>query len=143
MNRIEKAHKRPLKRRRPNKKLVTNLESLGDVLGQIEEDVGAGGMKVEEGKIRQKTLKVGPGALKRKVKVERMERERFGRNMAQLIGTTQTQKGTEGAEKMVVEGEEARAQPETQTNATGSRWAALRGFISQTLEQKEEFVKAT
>jgi hypothetical protein len=26
-----------------------------------------------------------------------------------------------------------------QPNSTASRWAALRGFISQTMEQKEEF----
>lgn len=141
MNRIEKAHKKPLKRRRPNKKLVTNLESLGDVLGEMEVDgdLEFDGKSLEgEGKIRQKTLKVGPGAMKRKVKAERIERERFGKNMAQLLGGLQTQGSMEDGEKMAVEGQEGKPS-ETQTSATSSRWAALRGFISQTMEQKEEF----
>lgn len=142
MNRIEKAHKKPLKRRRTNKKLVTDLESLGNVLGDIE--VAASGLRGKEGrdgewKIKQKTLKVGPGALKRKVKLERIERERFGKNMAQLMGSEQKQKiDLEAADRLAVgEG----TGPVGGTSSTGSRWAALRGFISQTMEQKEEFRK--
>jgi hypothetical protein len=140
VNRIEKAHKKPLKRRRPNKKLVTNLESLGDVLGDIENASGFAVGEKTEGKIKQKTLKAGPGAMKRREKTERAERERFGKNMAQLIGS-QTQTRAAGEEKMAVEDVEGRAQPATKTNTTSGRWAALRGFISQTLEQKEEFRK--
>ncbi|PBP24847.1 xylose isomerase-like protein [Diplocarpon rosae] len=37
LNRIEKAHKKPLKRRRPNKKLVTTLENLADALPDVED----------------------------------------------------------------------------------------------------------
>ena len=72
-----------MKRRRPNKKLVTTLESLGDALDGVIEDGGVG-EKVKDGKIRHKSLKSRPGATKRKEKLERMERERFGRNLAQL-----------------------------------------------------------
>lgn len=120
VNRIEKAHKKPLKRRRPSKKLVTTLESLADALP----DAGDSEQIVGDAKIRHKSLKSRPGATKRREKLERMERERFGKNMAQLAG------GNAHAD-----GEEA------QKAATANRWAALRGFISQTLEQKPEFVK--
>jgi hypothetical protein len=120
VNRIEKAHKKPLKRRRPSKKLVTTLESLADALP----DAGESERIMDGAKIRHKSLKSRPGAMKRREKLDKMERERFGRNMAQLAaGSAQ------------VSGEEA------QKAATANRWAALRGFISQTLEQKPEFVK--
>lgn len=141
VNRIEKAHKKPLKRRRPNKKLVANLESLGDVLGDIENDGGFTMGDRSEGKIKQKTLKAGPGAMKRREKMERAERERFGKNMAQLIGSqVEPQVVAAGEDKMSVEGVDG-GQQERKTNPTSSRWAALRGFISQTMEQKEEFRK--
>jgi hypothetical protein len=82
INRIEKAHKKPLKRRRPSKKLVTTMESLADALPELELENGNGG----EGKIKMKSLRSKPGAMKRKEKVERMERERFGRNFSVLMG---------------------------------------------------------
>lgn len=115
VNRIEKAHKTPLKRRRPSKKLVTTLESLADALPDTE---GAE-RTIGDAKIRHKSMKSRPGATKRREKLEKMERERFGKNMAQLT-----------AGSIEITGEEA------QKTATASRWAALRGFISQTLEQK-------
>jgi len=122
VNRIEKAHKKPLKRRRPSKKLVTTLEGLADALPGDEGEV-----QVEGGKIRQRSLKSRPGATKRREKVERMERERFGKNMTQLAAGS-------GASAMGIDGTEG-----PQPSATVSRWAVLRGFISQTIEQKEEF----
>lgn len=133
VNRIEKAHKKPLKRRRPNKKLVTTLESLGDALDDVLENGGIE-ERAKEGKIRLKGLKSRPGAMKRKEKLERMERERFGRNLAQLTSGTGTGKENPGMEIGGIEGE-------VETSSTASRWAALRGFISQTMEQKEEFTK--
>ena len=120
VNRIEKAHKKPLKRRRPSKKLVITLESLADALPDtvnVERVIG-------DAKIRHKSMKSRPGATKRREKLEKMEKERFGKNMAQLAaGSIVT--ASEGAQK----------------TATSNRWAALRGFISQTLEQKPDFVK--
>jgi hypothetical protein len=120
VNRIEKAHKKPLKRRRPSKKLVTTLEALADALP----DTGDAERVVGDAKIRHKSLKSRPGATKRREKLEKMERERFGKNMAQLAA------GGAGA-----------TSEEAQKTATANKWAALRGFISQTLEQKPEFVK--
>lgn len=138
VNRIEKAHKTPLKRRRPSKKLVTTLEGLADSLpslqdlGGLDEDVSG------NGKMKQKSMRIRPGATKRREKLEKMERERFGKNMAQLAaGSTQENTNSTTNTTLAEGGEGAPAQP----SATSSRWAALRGFISQTMEQKEEFRK--
>lgn len=88
-------------------------------------------------KIKHKSLKSKPGALKKREKLERAERERFGKNLAVLttsIGAqnmdVESASGNTGANK------ESGAEP---ASTTSNRWAALRGFISQTLEQKEEF----
>ena len=64
-----------------------------------------------------------------------MERERFGKNLAQL--TAGSGKESENLNAMAVEGG---VRDPVQTSSTASRWAALRGFISQTMEQKEEFI---
>lgn len=120
VNRIEKSHKKPLKRRRPSKKLVATLESLADALPDISDEVRI----VGDVKIRHKSMKSRPGATKRRQKLEKMERERFGKNMAQLAAG-----GVQGARE------------EPHKTATANKWAALRNFISQTLEQKPEFVK--
>jgi hypothetical protein len=120
VNRIEKAHKKELKRRRPSKKLVTTLESLADALpdaGDVVKEIG-------DAKIRHRSMKSRPGAMKTREKLEKMEKERFMKNMAQLAAGGA---GTMGEEEQKV--------------ATSNRWAALRGFISQTMEQKEEFRK--
>ena len=136
VNRIEKANKKPLKRRRPNKKLVTTLEGLADALPDLQDigDLGQGGS--ESGKIRQKSMKSRPGATKRREKLEKMERERFGKNMAQLAARSAQENTNSATSSMQVEG----APP--QSSSTSSRWAALRGFITQTMEQKEEFKKS-
>jgi len=77
-------------------------------------------------------MKSRPGALKRKEKLERMEKERFGKNMAQLVAGAQAQNAT-------AMDSSASAEKPAQANPISGRWAALRGFISQTMEQKEEF----
>ncbi|KAH8815486.1 ribosome biogenesis protein SLX9-domain-containing protein [Xylogone sp. PMI_703] len=137
--RIEKkSAPKPLKRRRPNKKLVTTLNSLVDALPDIEEredDDGNAGENGRVKKIKQKSLKSRPGVLKKRVALERRERERFGKNLAVLatsVGGMEIDSGNANVEK---EGGTEKAA----ASATAGRWAALRGFISQTLEQKEEF----
>jgi hypothetical protein len=108
-------------------------------LGELEDGVDGKGQgieeRVKEGKIRLRGLKSRPGATKRRERVERSERERFGRNMAQLAAGVGKDSGVE----MQVEGQEGVVVKET--SATASRWAALRGFIEQTMEQKEEFTR--
>lgn len=130
ISRITKSQSKPLKRRRPSKKLVTTLASLGDVLGELESEIKqGGGEKGEEGK---KSLKSRPGAIKKREKVEKAERERFGGNMALMVESTRN----EGPQAQV-EGEVAGEVRST----TSRRWAAMQEFIKQTMEQKEEFKK--
>lgn len=150
-----------LKRRRPSKKLVTTLESLGDALDDIVARDGQDPAKMMDaeqalqGKIRHKSLKSRPGALKRKEKVVKGEMERFGRSLAQLASVTETtittstntRQGGGGAQSQDQDMgvEEAGAQPAAAAaaptcTATSNRWAALRGFISATMEQNPAFL---
>lgn len=146
-----------LKRRRPSKKLVATLESLGDALGEIERDElkdGDGEEAAQAGKTRHRSLRSRPGALKRKEKVVRGEMQRFSHNLAQLAtmpssnggdGSTAEGKAAGGgkdegtAEDMETEtaGEAAEATP---ASSGSNRWAALRSFISATMEQNPAFV---
>src|SRR5579862_8675937 len=107
-----------VKKRRPSKPLLATLQSLADALPDMSEIPSRedGGDTL----LRKKSLKSRPGALKRKAKVERGERERFNRNLVQMAGVA----GESGADA---------APPAT----TSTRWAALRGFVSVTLERKE------
>lgn len=163
--------KKSLKRRRPNKKLVATLESLGDALDDIVAQGGMGGQEDDDaqlraGKVRHKSLKSKPGALKKKERIVRGEMERFGRSLAQLVAVSggggdggsgsSTQGRGEGIEVERTEEEEARTESQTQTqsqiqsqstttqpqpqSSTANRWAALRGFISLTMEQNPAFV---
>ncbi|KAK3497477.1 ribosome biogenesis protein SLX9-domain-containing protein [Neurospora hispaniola] len=147
---------RKLKRRRPSKKLVTTLESLGDVLGEISneirEDQESGktmdAQQEAMGRVRHKSLKTRPGALKRKEKVVKTEMDRFGRSLAQLATVKEP---AAAAPAMEVEQQQQQQQPTqtqgaqvtTQQPATTNRWAALRGFISATMEQNPAFLGKT
>lgn len=162
------------KRRRPSKKLVATLESLGDALDDIrrgmeeeDEDAAADADAEEQarrqGKVRHKSLRTRPGALKRKEWLVKGEMERFGRSLAQLADVAATTaaaaaagrgSGSAGAPadqdmdtEMAPQGRKqeqvTQAQTQTQPSATSSRWAALRGFISATMEQNPAFLAKT
>lgn len=194
--------KKGARRRRPSKKLVATLESLEDALDDIraemdEQDEQRQQQQQElegsanQGKVRHKSLRTRPGALKRKEKLVRGEMERFGRSLAQLASIANVTKatssapssssttgnasgtgtgsgsGTGTAEEVNASGDqqmdtdmtagdekpEGQAQTQTQTQmqtqtpaqplSTSSRWAALRGFISATMEQNPAFLKKT
>ncbi|KAL1839272.1 hypothetical protein VTJ49DRAFT_1672 [Mycothermus thermophilus] len=154
------------KRRRPNKKLVATLESLEDALDDIRaemaEDEASGKVmdaeQARQGKVRHKSLKTRPGALKRKEKLVKGEMERFRMNLAQLANVSSASSvaaGTGSAKTTAAEGsgvaqqqqgEEMdttrgkEEQEQTQASATSSRWAALRSFISATMEQNPAFL---
>ncbi|KAL0635686.1 hypothetical protein Q9L58_005320 [Maublancomyces gigas] len=131
VTKIEKsATKSSVRSRRRQKKaatqnLVTGLGSLADALDDalITESMNFQSVSskaiVDEG-IGRKSMKSRPGAMKRKEKIVKTECERFGKNLAIM------QAGN-------VAGGEPGKKP--------SSWAALRGFIAGTMEQKEEFVK--
>lgn len=127
LSKVVKSHKKTPKRRRPSKKLVANLDSLADALPDAAE-----GDQSEMGDqahiIRHKTLKHRPGAMKRKEKLEHLERDRFMKNMAQMAAMeTTTVPPTTGSEVNI------------ESNSNSNRWAALRGFISQTMEHQPAF----
>ncbi|RAL12052.1 FAM207/SLX9 family protein [Aspergillus homomorphus CBS 101889] len=126
VSKIEKSSKKSNKRRRASKKLVTNLDSLADALPEAEEELNASSNQVNI--IKQKTLKHKPGAMKRREKLEKVERDRFAKNMAQLSSM-------EAAAPTI-------PNATSDTNAGPNRWAALRNFISHTMEQQPAFKTA-
>lgn len=122
MSKIEKNSQKSAKRRRSSKKLAANLDSLADALPEAD-DLNDPENQVKV--IKQTTLRHKPGAMKRREKLEKAERDRFAKNMAQMSGI------------------EANAAPnagsEGDSNAGSNRWAALRSFISQTMEHQPAF----
>ncbi|EGP85984.1 unnamed protein product [Zymoseptoria tritici ST99CH_3D1] len=153
------AGRKTLKRRRPGKKLVTTMDGLADALPSASEDEGEDedeweGLDDEEemqldgttttkkrrrrkvkvsesdGKMVMKSLKHKPGAARRKAIMEGRERERFGRNLAAMVGTTT------GGKENVVAGEADKAK-----ESQKAKWAALRDFIGGTMEKDKAFAK--
>ncbi|MCJ1286601.1 hypothetical protein MMC26_005947 [Xylographa opegraphella] len=126
ISKIEKANTQVKKRRRPSKKLIANLESLVDALPEAG-NTGPDEVVVGDARIRHRSLKSKPGVLKKKDKLEKLEMERFGKNMAQMAHVTGDGNGHGlQADVVVVKG-----------RATGGsqRWAALRGFIQSTMDR--------
>lgn len=152
VSRIEKANKKPLKRRRPGKKLVTNLDSLAKALPDLLADgeTEEGLRQMREGKVRHRSLRSRRGALKKKERIVKGEVERFGVSLARLSTVQEKEmeidgggdQGADGAkegvvgESQTVEGQASGPAP----TSTANRWAALRGFISATMEQNPAFV---
>ncbi|KAF2268244.1 hypothetical protein CC78DRAFT_455352, partial [Lojkania enalia] len=123
IGRIEKSTSKTAKRRRPHKKLVANLESLADALPELDDAQGnTDGGEVEVGQARiRKSLKSRPGAMKRKKKLEKTERDRFSKNLAQMVGSGASNSGG--------------------STSIADRWAALKSHVQGTMEKKTEFVK--
>ena len=125
ISRIEKANHKTPKRRRPLKKLVATLESLADALPDISEG-GKDEKVVDQGRIRHKSLKSRPGAMKKKDQLEKLERERFCKNMAQMAEVSMTITSAPNHAVTV---------DATTSGDSSKRWAALRGFIQQTMDR--------
>ncbi|OTA92108.1 hypothetical protein M434DRAFT_330007 [Hypoxylon sp. CO27-5] len=155
VSRIEKAHtKKPLKRRRPGKKLVTNLDSLAKALPDLlaEGETEEGLRQMREGKVRHRSLRSRRGALKKKERIVKGEVERFGVSLARLSAVQEREREMEvdgdggqsaegGKEGVVLESQAVEAQASGPApTSTANRWAALRGFISATMEQNPAFV---
>ncbi|KAF4552427.1 Hypothetical protein D9617_10g074090 [Elsinoe fawcettii] len=71
-------------------------------------------------KMEMKSIKSRPGAMKRKANLERSEKDRFARNMAQMAPSTQNT-----------------------DIASADRWSSLRSFIGQTMQQSPLFKAGT
>lgn len=124
-----------MKRRRANKKLVTTLEGLADALPDVADLVelqGKGGVG------QRQSLKSRKGSMKRKEKLERVERERFGRNLAVIMGSR-----VQGEEKMEVGGEETEGAEERKKEVVKGRFAALRAWVGTNMEKHPAFEKVT
>lgn len=80
--------------------------------------------------IKHKSLKSRPGANKKKEKLVAMEMERFAKNMALMSG------GSSRVEGQEMVGIESRGKGEGVRSGTAERWAAIRGFIGQTMERR-------
>ncbi|KAI4153823.1 MAG: hypothetical protein L6R39_001493 [Caloplaca ligustica] len=125
ISRIEKSKPYIKKRRRPSKKLVANLESLAAALPDAPAATAADAFETATAKIKPRSLKSKPGAMKKKERIISMEKDRFNKNMAQL--STIQQSDVLSADQMQAAGISPDLQP-------GTKWAALRSFIQQTME---------
>lgn len=96
---------------------MTTLEGLAHALPNDEVSYNEQEDASQVNIIKRKSMKSRPGAMKRREKVDKVERERFAKNVAQMASAQDG--GTTPA-------------PYTE------RWKALRGFISQTMERKPE-----
>ncbi|MCJ1395497.1 hypothetical protein MMC18_008383 [Xylographa bjoerkii] len=125
ISRIEKANTRAKKRRRPSKNLIANLESLVEALPEAS-STGSDKVVVGDVRVRHRSLKSKPGALKKKAKLEELEMERFSKNMAQMAHVTGD--GSHHPKATALE---------VKDGATGGsqRWSALRGFIQSTMDR--------
>ncbi|KAF2471006.1 uncharacterized protein BDR25DRAFT_342794 [Lindgomyces ingoldianus] len=124
VSKIEKSSSKTKKRRRPDRKLVANLESLADALPDLDEEEEKTEVVIGQAKIQRKSLKSRPGAMKRKEKLEKLEKDRFNKNLAQMAVRT-TGAGTVSNGASLV-----------------NRWAALKSHVQSTMEKKPEFMKA-
>ncbi|KAK0391445.1 hypothetical protein NLU13_0946 [Sarocladium strictum] len=135
---ISKSKKRT---RRPGKKLLaaSNLGSLADALPDLEDESMGG--REERGKVRHRSLKSKKGAMKKKERVVKGEMQRFGASMAKLTGMEEAAAAPPATtEKMdtTAQGDKGEAQL---AKGTANRWAALRGYISSTMEQNPAFAR--
>ena len=140
VSKIEKNSQKTPKRRRASKKLAANLDSLADALPEAEvqssEHHQPNSLNSQVNVIKQKTLKQKPGALKRRQNLEKVERDRFARNMAQMSAMDTTTTPAPHAEGNNHQNHNTSTED---SNGTSNRWAALRSFISQTMEQQPVF----
>ncbi|OJD09804.1 hypothetical protein AJ78_08916, partial [Emergomyces pasteurianus Ep9510] len=163
LSKIEKPRGKPLKRRRPSKKLVTSLNSLVDALPDAGDGTSSSSTKNDKHRaimagqvniIHQKSLKHKPGAMKRKETLDRRERERFARNLAQMAAVASSSSSSSYSSSSTTAGGRSAGKDNasvevTQTQAPvpgpvdntpmSNRWAALRNFISQTMDQNPGF----
>ncbi|MCJ1462744.1 hypothetical protein MMC07_001347 [Pseudocyphellaria aurata] len=127
ISRIEKSKPSSKKRRRPSKKLITNLESLAEALPHVCEEKN-GETVIGDARINHKSLKSRPGALKKKETLISMEKERFNKNMAQMVQYNNN--ANDSAEALNIASD--------MNHGTGRRWAAIRSFIQQQMERRPE-----
>lgn len=85
-SRVEKSSfkKKIQKRRRPSKKLAANLASLVDALPDKEEEGQDKEPESKAMKLGFNSIASKPGAMKKRLKLEELEKDRFEKNMTQM-----------------------------------------------------------
>lgn len=85
--------------------------------------------------MKHKGLRSRPGAGKKKEALVAMERQRFARNLAEMCAGSSpaSQDAVAGGERGGVVGGGVEAE-----RGSADRWAAIRGFIRQTMERRPE-----
>ena len=85
--------------------------------------------------MKHKSLRSRPGAGKKKEALVAMERDRFARNLAEMCAgsSSASQDPAASAEGEGVVGGAVGAE-----RGSADRWAAIRGFISQTMDRRPE-----
>ena len=123
--------------RRPGNKLLaaSNLDSLADALPDLEEEADA----QEKGKVRHRSLKSKKGAMKKKERVVKGKMERFGASMARMSGMEEGPAAAAAPAKAGAMETTATESANPEVKGTANRWAALRGYISSTMEQNPAF----
>lgn len=135
---------------------MESLVSALPELGGDGESAAADG-DFNRGKVAHRSLRSRPGAVKRKERVVKGEMERFGASMARLSGieedpstmktTTKTktksrlQSQKDGDEEEMADVADNKQSQGAPAPAGSNRWAALRGYISSTMEQNPAFAK--
>lgn len=121
------------------------MDSLADALPDLTADELAAGKAELGGRVRHRSIKSRPGALKKKERVVRGEVERFGVSLAQLAGVREdvAPAQADAATAAVVGDGDAEMEgvQQPQKSASANRFAALRGFISATMEQNPAFAQ--
>ncbi|KAL9597443.1 MAG: hypothetical protein Q9219_005135 [cf. Caloplaca sp. 3 TL-2023] len=125
LSRIEKSKPPPKKSRRSSKKLITDLESLAEALPAVDE---AEQVETATAIFRHRSLKSKPGAMKKKEKIMKMEKDRFNQNLAQMALWQGSNKD---------HGDDAGRHSLTGASSPAdTKWAAIRSFIQQTMEKR-------
>ncbi|KAL7954880.1 ribosome biogenesis protein SLX9 domain-containing protein [Trichoderma compactum] len=133
-SRISKSSK-PRRRAANKSATLSSLDSLADALPELAD--GEGAAEILDGKIKHRSLRSNKGALKRKERLLKGEMARFGVSMAHLSHLpAQPQSAIPEPEKPSA----AFSSASTPAPAPSNRWAALRGYISATMEQNPAFV---
>lgn len=117
----------------------TSLSALSDALPSLTADEVQAGETEAAGRVRHKSLRSAPGALRKKDRLVRVEMDRFGRSLAQLSSVREQPVAQPRQTEMDVELKDGEEENRAPVQSTANRFAALRGFISATMEQNPAF----
>ncbi|RDA94693.1 hypothetical protein CP533_6795 [Ophiocordyceps camponoti-saundersi (nom. inval.)] len=134
------------RRRRHRQAPMSSMRSLAEALPKIG-DEGAGNSRSElvatakKTTHRQRSLPSKPGALKRRERIVRGEMERFRASMARLA-TVPAEVAVSEPSSVLPPSDAANHDGRSpQLPSVADKWAALRGYISATVEQSPAFAR--